>query len=44
MKHANARKRCQALLLLGCLIFPFSHVMSQDDDPVRFKKGDFNFE
>lgn len=44
MKHTIARKRCQALLLLGCLIFPFSHVMSQDDDPVRFKKGDFEYE
>lgn len=43
MKHTIARKKCQALLLLGCLVFPFSHVMSQDR-PVRFEKGDFNFE
>ena len=42
MKHAFTR-RCQVLLMFGCLISPFSYVMSQDD-PVRFKKGDFRYE
>ncbi|MBO7635883.1 MAG: leucine-rich repeat domain-containing protein [Paludibacteraceae bacterium] len=42
MKHTIVRW-CQALLFLGCLVFPFFNVMSQDD-PVRFKKGDFRYE